>query len=86
MQLRILTLNVWGVHYIAKLIRPRLEALVAHLTSEEANYDIIGLQEVSVVEGRFDRAISPCSRSGVKLTISTSEITSKRSIRTAITS
>ena len=46
MQLRILTLNIWGVHYIAKFIKQRIQALVKHLISPEANYDIIGLQEV----------------------------------------
>ncbi|CAF1252534.1 unnamed protein product [Adineta steineri] len=46
MQLRILTLNIWGVRYLAKLIDERLQALVTHLINPEANYDIIGLQEV----------------------------------------
>jgi exonuclease III len=46
MQLRILTLNIWGVHYLAKLINQRIQALINHLISPEANYDIIGLQEV----------------------------------------
>jgi exonuclease III len=46
MQLRILTLNIWGVHYIAKSIHQRIQALVKHLISPEADYDIIGLQEV----------------------------------------
>jgi hypothetical protein len=47
MQLRILTLNIWGVHYMAKLIGQRIQALINHLLSPDANYDIIGLQEVS---------------------------------------
>ncbi len=47
MQLRVLTLNIWGVHYLAKLIDQRIEALAKHLISPEGNYDIIGLQEVS---------------------------------------
>jgi hypothetical protein len=47
MQLRVLTLNIWGVHYIAKFIKQRIEALINHLLSPEGNYDIIGLQEVN---------------------------------------
>jgi hypothetical protein len=47
MQLRVLTLNIWGVHYLAKLIKQRIQALINHLISPEANYDIIGLQEVN---------------------------------------
>ena len=46
MQLRILSLNIWGVHYISKLIPQRIEALIEHLLGPNANYDIIGLQEV----------------------------------------
>ena len=46
MQLRVLSLNIWGVHYVAKLIPERIQALIEHLTSPEADYDIIGLQEV----------------------------------------
>jgi hypothetical protein len=46
MQLRVLTLNIWGVHYLAKLINQRIQALINHLISPEGNYDIIGLQEV----------------------------------------
>lgn len=46
MQLRILSLNIWGVHYISKLIPQRIQALIEHLLSPDANYDIIGLQEV----------------------------------------
>jgi hypothetical protein len=47
MQLRILTLNIWGVHYVSKFIQQRIEALIKHLISPEGNYDIIGLQEVN---------------------------------------
>ena len=47
MQLRVLTLNIWGVHFLAKLIDQRVRALVNHLISPEANYDIVGLQEVN---------------------------------------
>ncbi|UJR30495.1 hypothetical protein I4U23_018027 [Adineta vaga] len=46
MQLRILTLNIWGVHYVAKFINQRIQALIEHLTNPDVNYDIIGLQEV----------------------------------------
>jgi hypothetical protein len=46
MQLRILTLNIWGVHFISKLINQRIQALIEHLTNLDTNYDIIGLQEV----------------------------------------
>ena len=46
MQLRILTLNIWGVHYIAKFINQRIQALIDHLINIDTNYDIIGLQEV----------------------------------------
>ncbi|CAF0893429.1 unnamed protein product [Adineta ricciae] len=46
MQLRVLTLNIWGVHFIAKLIDQRIQALVEHLTNLDVDYDIIGLQEV----------------------------------------
>ena len=47
MQLRVLSLNIWGVHYVAKLIPERVQALIEHLTSSDADYDIIGLQEVN---------------------------------------
>jgi hypothetical protein len=47
MQLRVLTLNIWGVHYLAKVINQRIQALVNHLINPETNYDIIGLQEVN---------------------------------------
>ncbi len=47
MQLRILTLNIWGVHYISKLIHERIQALIEHLLNPYTNYDIIGLQEVN---------------------------------------
>jgi len=47
MQLRVLTLNIWGVHYLAKVIGQRIQALVNHLINPETNYDIIGLQEVN---------------------------------------
>jgi sphingomyelin phosphodiesterase 2 len=46
MQLRVLTLNIWGVRFIAKFIDQRLRALVEHLNDAHNNYDIIGLQEV----------------------------------------
>ncbi|CAF3175966.1 unnamed protein product [Rotaria socialis] len=46
MQLRVLTLNIWGVHYIAKFINRRIEALIEHLKHSDTNYDIVGLQEV----------------------------------------
>ncbi|CAF2401120.1 unnamed protein product [Rotaria sp. Silwood2] len=46
MKLRVLTLNIWGVHYVAKLIDKRIQALINHLISPEGDYDIIGLQEV----------------------------------------
>lgn len=46
MQLRILTLNLWGVRYLAKLIDQRIQAFVKHLLDTDTNYDIIGLQEV----------------------------------------
>ncbi len=48
MQLRVLTLNIWGVHYVSKLIQPRIQALIEHLVNPDTNYDIIGLQEVSM--------------------------------------
>ena len=47
MKLRVLTLNIWGVHYMAKFIDQRIQALIKHLISPEGNYDIIGLQEVN---------------------------------------
>ena len=47
MQLRVLTLNIWGVHYVAKFIQPRIKALIEHLVNPDTDYDIIGLQEVS---------------------------------------
>ena len=47
MHLRILTLNIWGVYYLAKYINKRIQALINHLVNPETNYDIIGLQEVS---------------------------------------
>ncbi|CAF1018825.1 unnamed protein product [Adineta ricciae] len=46
MQLRILTLNLWGVRYLAKLIDQRIQAFVKHLHDTDTKYDIIGLQEV----------------------------------------
>ncbi|CAF1118727.1 unnamed protein product [Adineta steineri] len=46
MQLRVLTLNIWGVHYVSKLISQRIQALIEHLIDPDTNYDIIGLQEV----------------------------------------
>lgn len=48
MQLRILTLNIWGVHYVAKLIPQRIQALIQHLLDSDTDYDIIGLQEVII--------------------------------------
>ena len=47
MQLRVLSLNVWGVRYIAKFIDQRLQALIEHLSHPDTHYDIVGLQEVS---------------------------------------
>ena len=55
MKLRILTLNIWGVHVIAKFIQPRIQAFVKHLISPEADYDIIGLQEVKDRSIRISR-------------------------------
>ena len=46
MQLRILTLNIWGIHFVAKSVSERIDALIKHLNSSEGNYDIIALQEV----------------------------------------
>jgi endonuclease/exonuclease/phosphatase family metal-dependent hydrolase len=46
MQLRILTLNIWGVHYVSKFIHQRIQAIIKHLIDPDTNYDIIGLQEV----------------------------------------
>ncbi|CAF1149574.1 unnamed protein product [Rotaria magnacalcarata] len=46
MKLRVLSLNIWGVHFMAKLIDKRIQALINHLNSPEVDYDIIGLQEV----------------------------------------
>jgi sphingomyelin phosphodiesterase 2 len=46
MQLRVLTFNIWGVHYISKFINQRIQALIEHLTKLDHQYDIIGLQEV----------------------------------------
>lgn len=51
MQLRVLTLNIWGVRFIAKLIDERLKALVEHLTDPDSHYDIVGLQEVRRILG-----------------------------------
>ena len=48
MELRVLTLNIWGLHYIAKNIQERIQALIKHLNSAEGNYDIIALQEVRI--------------------------------------
>ena len=48
MQLRILTLNLWGVRYLAKLVDQRIQAFVKHLLDTDINYDIIGLQEVNL--------------------------------------
>lgn len=48
MQLRVLTLNIWGVHYVAKLIPQRIQALIQHLLDPDTDYDIIGLQEVKI--------------------------------------
>lgn len=46
MQFRILTLNIWGVHYVAKNIQLRIDALIRYLRDPENFYDIIALQEV----------------------------------------
>ncbi|CAF0840527.1 unnamed protein product [Didymodactylos carnosus] len=46
MQLRILTLNIWGVRRIAKYIDERVKALIKYLKNKDSYYDIIGLQEV----------------------------------------
>ena len=46
MQLRVLTLNIWGVRFIAKFIDQRLRAFVEHVNETDNTYDIIGLQEV----------------------------------------
>ena len=50
MQLRVLSLNIWGVRYIAKFIDQRLKAIIEHLTDPETDYDIVGLQEVNIAE------------------------------------
>ncbi len=50
MQLRVLTLNIWGVHYVSKLIHERIQALIEHLVDPDTDYDIIGLQEVNMKE------------------------------------
>lgn len=42
MKLRVLSLNVWGLHYLAERIRDRLEGIAKELHA----YDIVGLQEV----------------------------------------
>ena len=54
MQLRVLSLNVWGVRYVAKFLDQRLQALAEHLSDPENNYDIVGLQEVSRFRRSFD--------------------------------
>lgn len=46
MQLRFLTLNIWGIPFISKSIPERLDALIKHLNSSAGNYDVIALQEV----------------------------------------
>lgn len=47
MQLRILTLNIWGVHFVSKFIKQRIQALIEYLKDPDTYYDIIGLQEVN---------------------------------------
>jgi hypothetical protein len=82
MQLRILTLNIWGVHYMAKLIGQRIQALINHLLSPDANYDIIGLQEVSKNKriNILYYIFFIFNRYGVKLIMLTSAIKSNLSI------
>lgn len=45
-EVRVLSLNVWGVRFIAKFIDQRLQALVEHFKDPKNEYDIVGLQEV----------------------------------------
>jgi sphingomyelin phosphodiesterase 2 len=49
MQLRVLTLNIWGVRYVSKFIDRRIQALIEHLTNIDTNYDIVALQEVTII-------------------------------------
>jgi len=46
MQVRVLTLNIWGVRYISKFIDQRIQAFTEYLLQPDIQYDIIGLQEV----------------------------------------
>ena len=49
MQLRVLTLNIWGIHYISKFVQQRIQALIEHLVHPDTKYDIVGLQEVKEI-------------------------------------
>lgn len=42
MAIKVLTLNTWGLHYVAKKVRER----ITHIAEELHSYDIVGLQEV----------------------------------------
>ena len=70
MQLRVLTLNIWGVRFIAKFIDQRLRALVEHLNDANNKYDIIGLQEVRGTgeDGRIECEPNVSSRFGARQT------------------
>ncbi|SPO24354.1 related to ISC1 - Inositol phosphoSphingolipid phospholipase [Ustilago trichophora] len=46
-QLKVLTLNVWGLNYISKVRIPRIKAIATHLASPSTqHYDFVCLQEI----------------------------------------
>ena len=48
-ELCVLSLNIWGVRYISKCIDQRIQAFIEHLLDPQTKYDIIGLQEVNII-------------------------------------
>ncbi|SEI36285.1 YALIA101S11e00298g1_1 [Yarrowia lipolytica] len=58
-QVRVLTLNCWGLKLVSKLRPLRLEAISAQLAQDGDSYDIVCLQEVWV-ESDFDQIKKAC--------------------------
>lgn len=59
--IRLLTFNCWGLKFVSKQRKERLEAIAEKIAAEEAHYDVVALQEVWCHEDWefIDRVCSP---------------------------
>lgn len=59
-RVKLLTFNTWGLKFVSKLRRERLQQIALKLAEEQKHYDVIALQEIWVAED-WDFIIDHCA-------------------------